>query len=262
MKLIRSRANPLFLTLRKLRDSAQERREAGRTVLDGPHLVAAYLDHGGAPDTVIVSEEARQTPEIGALLARVPEPVIFTPALFREAAPVMSPAGILAIVPIGQSETAPRNADVCVLLEDVQDPGNLGTLLRTAAAAGVIHVLLSKGCVDAWAPRVLRAAMGAHHALKIECRADLASFARRYAGQVLAADATAPRSIYDVDLTAPTAFAFGNEGAGLSAALRKAAHVRAAVPIAPGVESINVAAAAAVCLFERVRQRGAAAWSQ
>lgn len=258
MKLVRSRANPLVVTLRKLRDSAQARRRARRTVLDGPHLLASYLDHGGAPCTVVVSDESRQAPEIAALLVRGPEPVVLTQALFREVASVTTPSGILAIVPTGPSEPAPPNADVCLLLEDVQDPGNLGTLLRTAAAAGVRHVLLSKGCADAWAPRVLRAAMGAHHALKIESRADLGGFARRYAGQVLAADAEAQRSIYDIDLTVPTAFAFGNEGAGLSAPLKKAAHVTAAVPIAPAVESINVAAAAAVCLFERMRQREAA----
>jgi TrmH family RNA methyltransferase len=118
----------------------------------------------------------------------------------------------------------------------------------------VQHVLLSKGCVDAWSPRVLRGAMGAHHLLVIEERANLPAFAHDYQGHVVAAAADAEKSIFDVDLKRPTAFAVGNEGSGISPELAAQADVVAAVPMSGGVESINVGAAAAVCLFERVRQ--------
>jgi TrmH family RNA methyltransferase len=143
-----------------------------------------------------------------------------------------------------------------LLLEGVQDPGNLGSILRSAAAAGATHALLSRGCADAWSPRVLRAGMGAHFFLSITEHADIADFARTYAGQVVAMTPHAKRSLLELDLRPPTAFLLGNEGAGLSSALLQQADLTVSIPMPGGMESINVAAAAAVCLFERLRQRG------
>jgi TrmH family RNA methyltransferase len=141
------------------------------------------------------------------------------------------------------------------MLEDIQDPGNIGSILRSAAAAAVSEIYLSSGCVHAWSPRVLRAGMGAHFALQIHEGVDLAGLIERYRGTVVAAVGNAARSLYSVDLRREVALLFGNEGAGLSARLREAAHLRVSIPMPGRVESLNVAAAAAVCLFERVRQR-------
>lgn len=256
LKTVHSRANPFFRSLRRLKESARERRRESLAILDGAHLVEAYAARSGAPKLLAVSASALEMPEIRALLERLRsvETVVLEPQLFREIAPVTTPSGILAVIPIPASRPAALDVECCVLLEDIQDPGNLGAILRTAAAAGVRQALLSKGCADAWSPRVMRGAMGAHHSLAICERADLAEFARSYRGRVVAADARATTPIFDLDLRGPTAFAMGNEGAGLSGALRKAAHARASIPMAPGVESLNVAAAAAICLFERVRQ--------
>lgn len=256
LKTVHSRANPFFRSLRRLKESARERRRESLAILDGAHLVEAYAARSGAPKLLAVSASALEMPEIRALLERLRsvETVVLEPQLFREIAPVTTPSGILAVIPIPASRPAALDVECCVLLEDIQDPGNLGAILRTAAAAGVRQALLSKGCADAWSPRVMRGAMGAHHSLAICERADLAEFARSYRGRVVAADGRATTPIFDLDLRGPTAFAMGNEGAGLSGALRKAAHARASIPMAPGVESLNVAAAAAICLFERVRQ--------
>jgi TrmH family RNA methyltransferase len=256
VKFIRSRGNPLFKSLLKLKDSARERRRAGSALLDGIHLVAAYINRVGPPQAIVVSASATETPEIRRLLDKLPspEPIVLAEAQFRELSPVTTPSGILAVVAIPPARPVPRDVQCCLLVEDVQDPGNLGSILRSAAAAGMRHVLLSKGCVDAWSPRVLRGAMGAHHALVIEERANLPAFACDYHGQVVAAAADAKKSIFDIDLTQPTAFALGNEGSGLSPELAAQADVHIAVPMAGGLESINVGAAAAVCLFERVRQ--------
>lgn len=258
-KVIRSRANPLYKLLSKLGDSARDRRREGLALLDGVHLVETYFEQAGAPRVIAVSADAVNTPEIKGLMARIslPEAVILDARLFREITPVTSPSGIIAVIPISYPGATPDDVECCVLLEDIQDPGNLGSVLRTAAAAGVRHALLSKSCADAWSPRVLRGAMGAHHLLAIEERADLVKFARAYRGRVVAAEPSGRSSIYDLDFRGPTAFALGNEGAGLTPALRRAAHVVAAVPMAEGVESLNVGAAAAICLFERVRQLSA-----
>ena len=144
------------------------------------------------------------------------------------------------------------------MLEDIQDPGNLGSILRSAAAAGVRHAMLSKRCAQAWSPRVLRAAMGAHFVLNIYEFVDLPDAARAFQGTVVATCTRAPRSVYDVDLTSGIALLFGNEGAGLSCELLAAAHEVVAIPMPGRVESLNVAATVAVCLFERVRQLSAA----
>ena len=252
MKLVSSRANPAFKSLLKLKESARARRNERLALLDGAHLVATYLERVGAPRALAVTGAAAKTPAIQALIKR--EPIVLSDALFGKLSSLTTPAGILAAVAIPAVRSVPREAACCLLLEDIQDPGNLGSILRSAAAAGVEHVLLSRGCADPWSPRVLRAAMGAHFFLNVVEASDLPAFAGAYQGQVVATAAAAARSIFELDLKQSTAFLIGNEGAGLSAQLLATANVQAAVPMPGGVESINVAAASAICLFERVRQ--------
>lgn len=260
MKRITAGGNPAFKRLRRLIQSSQARREVGLSVLDGPHLVAAYLEQRGAPREIFVSRTGLENPEIAALLARIPgvTSTVLSDTLFVSLSSVVAPTGILAVVATPPTQPVPSRMDSCVMLEDLQDPGNLGSILRSCAAAGIRHVLLSPGSVHAWSPRVLRAGMGAHFALGIYERADLRASARTFDGRVIATRQGVPRSVFDADLTGRVAFLFGNEGAGLSPALIEAAHDTVAIPMARMTESLNVAAAAAVCVFERVRQLAAA----
>jgi TrmH family RNA methyltransferase len=145
-----------------------------------------------------------------------------------------------------------------LLLEDIQDPGNLGSMLRSAAAAGCEEVFLSPGCADAWSPKVLRAAMGGHFALRIYEQQDLPGVAKALSGQLLAASLHASLSLYDCDLHGNVAFMVGNEGAGLSESMLQLATQQITIPMHNNVESLNAAAATAICLFEAVRQRHAA----
>lgn len=259
MKSISSRENPLFKQLKKLAESGRERRKTDRTLLDGTHLLAACLASGQLPELVAVSREALDKTEIRALLAHVSEQhlVELSPSLFAEISPVESPAGLLAVIGIPHLKP-PASPDFCLLLEDVQDPGNLGAILRSAAAAGVQAAWLSAHCADAWAPRVLRGGMGAHFVLAIEERANLSDKAAAFAGMTIATSLEAAQSLYDIDLTGPVAFMVGNEGAGLSAGLQTAANTRVRIPMPGRIESLNAAAAASICLFERVRQIGIA----
>ena len=149
-------------------------------------------------------------------------------------------------------------APLVLLLENIQDPGNVGTLLRSAAAGGAGHVLLSAQCAFAWSPKVLRAAMGAHFALNIVEGADLEAFIGGYRGITVALSADAEASLYDLDLHGPVAFIIGNEGTGLSEAVKAAATRRARIPMPGRMESLNAGVAGSLCLFEAVRQRGAA----
>ena len=168
-----------------------------------------------------------------------------------------TPGAIIALIDVPQPAQAIADASFSLLLEEIQDPGNLGSILRSAAAAGCDTAFLSPECADAWSPKVLRAAMGGHFALRICERQDLQAVANSFHGNLLATSLHAKRSLYDCDLRGKIAFMIGNEGAGLSAKLLKMATQQIAIPMPGKIESLNAAAAAAICLFEAVRQREA-----
>lgn len=256
MTAITSPDNPRFRALLKLAESARERRQAGLALVDGPHLVRAFLERFGPPEQLVTSRGADAQPEIAALLARCgpAEALELGAGLFRRLSPVTTPTGILAVVRIPAPAAAPAADRPALLLDRLQDPGNLGSVLRSAAAAGMGQVLLAPGTADAWSPRVLRAAMGAHCHLDIHEDVDLAAFAAGFAGAVYALDARGPAAIFDADLAGDVALLLGNEGGGLAPELLGLAARRLAIPMPGGTESLNVAAAAAICLYERVRQ--------
>lgn len=256
MKCIASRDNPSFKALRLLAKDSREQRRQRRTILDGLHLVAEYRTRVGRPELLVVNESGERHPEVQALLAAHEgvELLRLRDALFSEISGVASPVGLLAAIAIPAAATAPPGGS-CVVLEGIQDAGNVGAILRTAAAAGVPDIVLGPGCAGAWTLRVLRAAQGAHFGLAIRECDDLVAAVRDFPGLSVATLATGGESLYALDLAGPVAWIFGNEGAGVSAALTSAAKARATIPMASAAESLNVAAAAAVCLFEAARQR-------
>ncbi len=258
MKTITSRDNALYKRLHRLAGSSRERRKTGNALLDGIHLIAAYCKCCGIPETVIVSQAAGGEAEICAFLAEWPaiEPVIFSTALFNEVAQVAQPTGIIAICDVPHATLPATPPDRCALLEGIQDPGNLGSILRSAAAAGISEVFLATNCAFAWSPKTLRAGMGAHFALAIHEHADLAEVARWFGGEVIATLPRARQSLYACDLSGRVAWLFGSEGEGLTEAALALAKRTVAIPMADTSESLNVAAAAALCFFEQVRQRG------
>ena len=259
VKVISSRENSAYKAMARLFASGSDRKRGGVSVLDGAHLLAAFLDSGHKPDEVVVSRGALADREVAGLVERsAPARVtLLSDALFKSLSTVDSPTGVIACVRTPQGRAVPADAALALLLDGIQDPGNVGTLLRSAAAAGAEHVLLGPRCAFAWSPKVLRAAMGAHFALNIVEGADLGAFLERYRGQSVALAARADASLYDLDLTEPTAFMIGGEGTGLSEALQRTAKVRAQIPMPGRAESLNAATAGSICLFEAVRQRSA-----
>jgi TrmH family RNA methyltransferase len=256
MPRITSRDNPRLKEAVRLIASSRERRKAGRCVLEGEHVVAAYCRRLGSPETLLIAEAALGRPEIRALQASVPpaQTLVVTPSAWADFSQLPAAVGALAIVPT-PTPRFERAADFCVLLEDVQDPGNVGSILRSAAAAGAAQVFLSAQCAFAWSPKVLRAAQGAHFHLEIYEDVDLVAWARSYHGRAVATVAAGGDSLHSANLSGPIAIAIGNEGSGLSAELREAASLRVTIPMPGRFESLNAAAAAAVCLFECVRWR-------
>jgi len=253
MKQITSRDNPFFKELKRLAQSGRERKKTGKALLDGTHLIRAYEEVLGPVEQLIVNEAACQQPEIAALIAGRAATVL-AENLFRDIAVVETPSGIMALVPIPASPVPDFTVD-SVLLDGVQDPGNVGTLLRTAAAAGFRQVLLSADCAGVWSPKVLRAGQGAHFALSIVEDADLPAFLKAYPGTAAVTQLQDAVSLFDAPLQGAMAWVFGSEGQGVRPEVAAAAPLKVKIPM-PGVaESLNVAAAAAVCLFETVRQR-------
>lgn len=266
MKTIRSRDNAFVKQLIGLAHSSRERKKAGLTVLDGLHLVRAYVEACGMPRAVVVAESALANHEVAIFLAELQAQNatinVLSDALVAEASSLESPAAVLAEVATPAPRATAIDADAVLVLDDVQDPGNVGSMLRSAAAAGVKEVVLSKTSAFAWSPKVLRAAQGAHFLLNIAEGADVVEFIQRFRGQSLALVPRASRvagrpatMIYDCDLKPPTAWLIGNEGAGLSEAVLRAAAMGVTIPMPGRVESLNAAATAAIALFEMTRQR-------
>src|SRR5437773_5024678 len=260
VKSIRSRDNPQIKALIKLAGSSRERRRTGTTILEGEHLVRAYQESGGVAETILASETALADPEVRRFFENVParSHLALADGLLDRISQLVSSAGVAAVIRTPQPGPVPPSVSDCLLLENIQDPGNLGSIFRTAVAAGVSQVFLSKTSVFAWSPKVMRAGMGAHFFLSIFEGVDVDEIGRLFRGSVVATEPRAGGSLYDLDLKGPVAWVFGNEGAGLSESAGHLATHRVRIPMPGPAESLNVAAAVAICLFEQIRQRGAA----
>lgn len=254
MEIIRSRQNPLAKQLVKLAENRRERLKSRQTLLIGTHLVESALQAEWPLEKLLICEGEEQRPEIRQLLEQGNIPALLLDrALIEEIEQTPSTTGILAMAALPENP-APQRQGFCLLLENVQDPGNVGSILRTAAAAGVDQVWLTAGCADVWSPKVLRAGMGAHFRLPLLERVRLDEVLADFAGAVAITTLEDATSLYQSDLRSDLVLALGSEGGGVSAELRARATQRLHIPMTDAVESLNVAAAAAICLFERRRQ--------
>jgi len=259
VKAITSRDNPLYKRLKALAGSTHQQRKSGHALLEGLHLADAYLDVAGQPETCVVTEGALRHAETQAIVQRIDADRIVTlpDALFGQLSNVVNGVGILLLVPKLDAPLPSRVETSCVVLDGVQDAGNVGSILRSAAAAGIADVFCAPGTAYAWSSKVLRSGMGAHFLLRIHEDVESDALIGRLAMPVAITDSHAAQALYDCDLSGPVAWVFGNEGAGVSEAWRDAVTYRLTIPQPGGMESLNVAAAAAVCLFEQCRQRRA-----
>jgi RNA methyltransferase, TrmH family len=257
LKRIESRDNAQVKALVKLSASSAERRRTGTTLIEGERLVGAYRDSGGTAELLAVGESA-YAGSVRALVDSAPAKakLLLADRVVDKISQVVTASGLVAVVKAPKPPEIPAEIGAAVLIENLQDPGNLGSILRSAAAAGIRHVFLSPGSVFAWSPKTVRAGMGAHFFLSIYEEADLADVAKRCRGRVIAAEPRAKAPLYETNLDADVAWLFGNEGAGLSEAARAIATDWVRIPMPGKSESLNAAAAAAICLFEQVRQRG------
>ncbi len=252
-RAVGSRANPLLVRLRKLAADPPAYRKLGLMLLEGEHLCTAWQAQGRPVLQVLVDQAARHAPEIAPLLD-AGDVVLMAAAAMRGIGTLESPPKVAFVVAAPASETV-RTGWPTLVLDRVQDPGNVGTLIRSAAAFGFTQVVALAGSAALWAPKVVRAGMGAHFSLHLveEAPAD----ALQALGVPLLGTSSHAAARIDAErLPWPCAWVLGHEGQGVSAEV--AARCQAVLRIGQpgGEESLNVAAAGAVCLYESSRQRG------
>lgn len=259
MKQVSSSQNPPYKNFKALMTSAKERREQHKAVIEGIHLADSYIQTGALPAMCVVGHSAQENHEVAAIIAhcegRDVHVLVISDHHFRAVSGLEN--GISVALIIDQPVVSmPAALDQSALLIDgVQDPGNFGTILRTAASAGITSVYCSSETAGAWSPKTLRAGMGAHFALNIYENVDLAEVVEASNVPIYATTLQAQKSIYEVDLSQPAAWIVGNEGRGVSASLLSLSVEQVIIPQNTEVESLNVAAATAVCLFEQRRQQ-------
>ena len=272
--MIDSPSNPIVKELQALQ-MPKGRREQGRFLVEGVRLVSDALEAGWWPHTLLYNRDALSKTKLGTeLLYRVSEPRIMEDyrGMIQEAgeraiaaaSSTQHPQGVVAsfAIPNRKLPDAEGGAPLVLIGDDIQDPGNLGTILRTAEAAGVSSVLLTPDSVDLYNPKVVRAGMGAHFRLPAyrdltwEQIHAIVEKLRIKPGRIFATDAGADQDYDAVDWTQPSALIISSEAHGLSARAREAAEGGLiGIPMQGGTESLNAAMAATVVLFEAARQR-------
>ena len=262
IKTISSRDNPLVKRFTALSRSAPARKRDGMCLLEGEHLAQSYVERVGLLEIVAIrdgSGTGTLTPAQATLAQRSREAVLVAPVLFDSLSTLVSPTGVLAIATV-PATPAPVTIGFVLALDAVQDPGNVGTLIRTAAAAGVTQVWLSQGCAFAWGVKTLRASQGAHFHTQVLEDVDVPTALTAFNGERWA---TLPRdigalktaSLFATKFAVNNALVLSNEGHGLSPSILPALTGGLRIPMATGVESLNVATAGAIVLYTIIEKQ-------
>jgi RNA methyltransferase, TrmH family len=252
---VSSRDNPLLVRVRKLGADPGAYRKLGEVWLEGDHLCSAFAQRGGRAVQAIVSTVGWEQPALRTLAGQAAAVAIVPAELMAGLSTLESPPEIGFVV---TTPTAPALApdQPSVVLDRLQDAGNVGAILRSASAFGFTQVLALKGTAALWSPKVLRAGMGAHFALRLVEGIESDALAGLQV-PMLATSSHAAQALHEVRLPWPCAWVLGHEGRGMAAALQSRCAQSLRIPQPGGEESLNVAAAAAVCLYESARQRAA-----
>jgi len=249
---ITSRDNPLLARLRKLSLDPGAYRKLGSIWLEGDHLARACLQRGHAVLQAVVTEEGWARPELRALAQQAPKVAVVPSALFKGISGLESPAELGFEVPHLAAEPLLPDLD-SVVLDRLQDAGNVGSILRSAAALGVRQVLALKGTAALWSPKVLRAGMGAHFGLTLVEGLSLADLDGLQV-PLVATSSHAKQDLHQQRLPRPCAWVLGHEGQGISTDLMERCALTVRIALPGGEESLNVSSAAAICLYESLRQ--------
>lgn len=253
--MITSVQNQKIKWVRSLQNSARARRSSGAFVVEGARMAEETLEHGIQPQLVLytLDFEGRFPALMDKFNAPGIKPELVVSHVMKSASDTRTPQGILVVLPL-ISKPSPDPLTFVLVPDSMRDPGNLGSILRSAAAAGVDAVFVPPESVDPYSPKVVRAAMGAHFYLSL-APAGWEEIAQRLdAMPVYGASAHEGIPYYRLELIPPLALIIGGETSGLSAAAQRLTSVYANIPMPGRIESLNAAAAAGILLFEVVRQ--------
>jgi RNA methyltransferase, TrmH family len=252
--MITSLQNDKVKLANALQTHARSRRKERKIALEGPRLVRDALERGYKPDFVLYTPETADAELVALLEKHSANPTPVTDEVMRHVSDTQQPQGIVGVFPLPYP-ALPKTPHRVLILDVVRDPGNLGTILRTAAAAGTQVVLLSPGCTDPYNPKVLRGGMGAHFRVPvIEAKWDeIANYCEPL--NVYIADSHSDKPYSEVDWSADWALIIGSEAHGTSSDAAAMSQTRIFIPMAAQTESLNAAVAAGVILFEAHRQR-------
>ncbi len=254
---ITSRQNTLIKETTKLSQSKKFRDKTHLMVLDGIHLCEEFSKQQGTFKYLFVTSRFKQNPEFKKF-SNIENILEIEENLMQKISTSKTPVGILGVVekPITQEIKSTLSENFILLLENIQDPGNLGTIFRTAVAAGIEAIFCDKNCSDVFSPKVLRASMGANFYTKIFENVDLEKIPSSFDGDIIGTILSdSSESIFKTKFNTRTAFLFGNEGNGISDSLEKICTKKIVIPMQNNFESLNVAIAVGICLFEKVRQK-------
>ena len=257
VRSITSRDNPLLVRLRKLAAEPAAYRKQGEFWLEGEHLCSAFAERGVPAALALVGASAWYRPGVRTLACAAAQVVVVPEGVMASIGDLGSPAPLGFVVP-WSGDASLRPAVASVVLDRLQDAGNVGTILRSAAAFGVSQVVALKGTAALWSPKVLRAGMGAHFGLNLVEGLTEDALAS-WDVPMLATSSHAEAAIDQTALPWPCAWVLGHEGQGVSAAITARCALTLRIPQPGGEESLNVGAAAAVCFYESARQRSAGA---
>jgi TrmH family RNA methyltransferase len=250
---ITSRDNPLLVKLRKLAQDPAAYRKLGLVWLEGDHLCRALRARGGVALQAVLSESAWNDAALRELAAWAPQASVLPDALFGSVSALESPSHIGFTMAVPAAAALEPDAP-SVVLDRLQDAGNVGSILRSAAAMGFTQVLALSGTAALWSPKVLRAGMGAHFGLRLVEGLALDAL-EVLAVPLVATSSHAPQALPAAPLPWPCAWVLGHEGRGVADELLARCALTVRIPQPGGEESLNVAAAAAVCLYESARRR-------
>lgn len=266
---ITSRENALIARLRRLAQEPLAYRKQAEVWLEGDHLCRAALARGlNVPmavvaDTAWIGEHGQgqgsdERADLATRLARQAARVVVVPeALWKVFTGLESPARIGFLMPLSGEHALAGEVQAgvpSVVLDRLQDAGNVGSILRSAAALGVKQVLALKGTAGLWSPKVLRAGMGAHFGLNLVEQLSVDDLAR-LGLPLVATSSHTEHELHSVELPEPCAWVMGHEGQGVSDELMARCALSVRIPQPGGEESLNVAAATAICLYESLRRR-------
>ena len=260
MQVISSKDNELVKHIKKLKDK-KYRDESNEYIVEGVKLIEEAVKENAKIKKIIVCEDTTRTYEIPTnIMLEIAkyECIYVTDKIFSSITQVTNPQGIMAIIEkISENKEIDFSQDIIVALDDVQDPGNLGTILRTVDSIGLNQIVVSKETADAFNPKVVRSTMGAIFRIKIIEAEDLKETIKeikKHRFKLMVTSLQTENSIYDIDFNKKI-IVIGNESNGVSKEIQDMADEKAKIPMLGQTESLNASVAAGIVMYEYVRQK-------